>query len=155
MYWVQSITQVITQQHFSAFITRFHKNDMNLQNSFITMQIRKVKRSTFHSSNIKKTACHPFNLASFHGTLFGFYWLFHNFQFFWISKYFDLSITEETWLVEMRIWYIKIGIVLVLHFNPWVEDSAGGVLVPEGLYNPVAKYFGTCFKLRIELLSKI
>jgi hypothetical protein len=24
-------------------------------------------------------------------------------------------ITEETWLVEMRIWCIKIGIVLVLH----------------------------------------
>jgi hypothetical protein len=26
-----------------------------------------------------------------------------------------LSTTEETWLVEMRIWCIKIGIVLVLH----------------------------------------
>jgi hypothetical protein len=39
--------------------------------------------------------------------------------------------------------------VLVLHFNPWVEASAGGLLVPEGLYSPVAKYFGTCFKIRI------
>jgi hypothetical protein len=28
---------------------------------------------------------------------------------------------------EMRIWCIKIGIVLVLHFNPWVEASAGGL----------------------------
>jgi hypothetical protein len=42
-----------------------------------------------------------------------------------------------------------IGNVLVLHFNPWVEASAGGLLVPEGLYSPVAKYFGTCFKIRI------
>jgi hypothetical protein len=29
--------------------------------------------------------------------------------------------------VEMRIWCIKISIVLVLHFNPWVEASAGGL----------------------------
>jgi hypothetical protein len=39
----------------------------------------------------------------------------------------------------MRIWCIKIGNVLDLHFNPWVEASAGGLLVPEGLYSPVAK----------------
>jgi hypothetical protein len=45
--------------------------------------------------------------------------------------------------------YIKIGIVLVLHFNPWVEASAGGLLVPEGLFSPVAKYFGTSLKIRI------
>jgi hypothetical protein len=50
---------------------------------------------------------------------------------------FGLSITEETLLVENRIWCIKIGIVLVLHFNPWVESSAGGQKVPEDLYNPV------------------
>ena len=50
-----------------------------------------------------------------------------------------LNITEEAWVVEMRIWCIKIGNVLVLHFNPWVEASAGGLLVPEGLYSPVAK----------------
>ena len=49
----------------------------------------------------------------------------------------------------MRIWCIKIGIVLVLHFNPWVEASAGGLLVPEGLYSPVAKHFGVWFKIRI------
>jgi hypothetical protein len=29
--------------------------------------------------------------------------------FVWISKFFDLSVTEETGLVEMRIWCIKIG----------------------------------------------
>jgi hypothetical protein len=34
----------------------------------------------------------------------------------------------------MHIWCIKIGNVLVLHFNPCVEASAGGPLVPEGLY---------------------
>jgi hypothetical protein len=43
----------------------------------------------------------------------------------------------------MSIWWMKIGIVLVLHFNPWVKASAGGLLVPEGLFSPVAKYFGT------------
>jgi hypothetical protein len=26
--------------------------------------------------------------------------------------------------------------VFALHFNPWVEASAGGLLVPEGLYKP-------------------
>jgi hypothetical protein len=51
----------------------------------------------------------------------------------------------------MRIWCIKISNVLVLHFNPWVEDSAGGLLVPEGLYSPVVKYFGTCLKYEYEL----
>jgi hypothetical protein len=30
---------------------------------------------------------------------------------------FGLSTTEETWLVEMRIWCFKIGIVFVLHFR--------------------------------------
>jgi hypothetical protein len=68
-----------------------------------------------------------------------------------ISNFLDLSITEETWVVEMRICCIKIGNVLVFIFNPWVEASAGGLLVPEGLYSPVAKYFGTCFKYEYEL----
>jgi hypothetical protein len=44
---------------------------------------------------------------------------------------------------------IKIVNVLVLHFNTFVEASAGGLLVPKSLYSPVAKYFGTCFKMRI------
>jgi hypothetical protein len=40
---------------------------------------------------------------------------------FRISNFCGLSTTEETWLIEIRIWCIKIDIVLVLHFNPWVE----------------------------------
>jgi hypothetical protein len=43
----------------------------------------------------------------------------------------------------MRIWCIKIGNVLVLHFNASVEASAGELHVPEGLYSPVAKFFDT------------
>jgi hypothetical protein len=38
-------------------------------------------------------------------------------QCFQISNFFSLSITEETLLVKMHIWCIKIGIVLVLHAN--------------------------------------
>jgi hypothetical protein len=59
----------------------------------------------------------------------------------------------------MHIWCIKTGIVLVLQFNPWVEASAGGLKVveasddglkvPEGLYSPVANYFGTCLRIKI------
>jgi hypothetical protein len=77
--------------------------------------------------------------------------------FFGISNFFDLSITEETWVVKMRIWCITIDNVVGLHFNPWVEVSAGGLLVPEGLYSTVAKYFGICFQIRIcmELSRKI
>jgi hypothetical protein len=77
--------------------------------------------------------------------------LFQFSQFFpRISKFFDLSITEETWIVEMRIWCIKI----VLHFNLWVEASVGGLLVPEGRYSPLAKYFGICFKIRNWTVKK-
>jgi hypothetical protein len=65
----------------------------------------------------------------------------HNF-IFRISNFFGLSTTEETWVVEMCIWCIKIGIVIVLHFNPWVKASAGGLWVPE------AKYFGAWLKIR-------
>jgi hypothetical protein len=74
---------------------------------------------------------------------------FHN--FFRISNFFGLSITEETLLVEIRIWCIKIGIVLVLHINPWVEASAGGLVSRQGSLQPSSycKYFGTCFKIRI------
>ena len=66
--------------------------------------------------------------------------------FFSTSNFFGPSTTDETSLVEMRIWCIKIGIVLTLHFNPWVEASAGGLLVPEGLYSPVAMYYVTSLK---------
>jgi hypothetical protein len=41
--------------------------------------------------------------------------LFQFSSIFRISNFFDQSITEETWVVEMRIWCIKIGNVLVLH----------------------------------------
>ena len=64
---------------------------------------------------------------------------------------FGLSATGETWLVEMRIWCIKIGIILVLHFNPWIKASAGGLLVPENFYSPVSWYFGTSIKIRIRI----
>jgi hypothetical protein len=49
---------------------------------------------------------------------------------------------EHPWgdfISRMRTLCIKIGNVLVLHFNPWVE----------GLYSPVDKYFGTCLIIRI------
>jgi hypothetical protein len=48
---------------------------------------------------------------------------------FRIFKFFGLhmSITEETYFVEMRIWCIKLGIVEDLHLNPLVEASAGGL----------------------------
>jgi hypothetical protein len=46
---------------------------------------------------------------------------------FWISNFFGMSITEETLFVKMCICWIKIGIVLVLHFNPLVEASADGL----------------------------
>jgi hypothetical protein len=46
-----------------------------------------------------------------------FFRLFDNFQVFCFGfpTFFGLSITEETLLVEMRIWCIKSGIRLVLH----------------------------------------
>jgi hypothetical protein len=67
-------------------------------------------------------------LGSSFTRLFYSYTFFSDFQLFW------LSITEETWLVEMSIWCIKIGIVLVLHLintngqicnifpcSPWIK----------------------------------
>ena len=44
------------------------------------------------------------------------------------------------------IWCIKIGTVYDLYYDPWVEASAGGLLVPEGLYSPVAMYYVTSLK---------
>jgi hypothetical protein len=46
-------------------------------------------------------------------------------ELYWLIS--RIHTTEETLVVEMRIWCIKIGIVFVLHFNPWVEASAGGL----------------------------
>jgi hypothetical protein len=42
-----------------------------------------------------------------------------SFPLFWISNFFDPGIIEETWLVEMHIWCIKIGNVLVLYIEEW------------------------------------
>jgi hypothetical protein len=58
----------------------------------------------------------------------------------------DLSTTEETLLVEMRSCCIKICIVLVLQFYPWITSSPSGLQISEGLYSSVAKYFCTCLK---------
>jgi hypothetical protein len=50
--------------------------------------------------------------------------LFQFSHFFRISNFFDMSINEEIWVVEMRIWCIKIVTVLVLH-----------AIVAQSLYN--------------------
>jgi hypothetical protein len=55
----------------------------------------------------------------------------------------------------MHTWYMKFGIVLILHFNPWVEASVGRLQVPEGFYSVVDKYFGTCLKIRIWIKMPI
>jgi hypothetical protein len=61
--------------------------------------------------------------------------------FFRISNFFGLSTTEETKVVEMCIWCIKIGIVLVLHDNeylslPTVQNQHGSedITVEENSY---------------------
>jgi hypothetical protein len=41
-----------------------------------------------------------------------------------ISNFFGLSTTEETLVFEMRIWCIKIGIVLILHFQ-YIDAGQG------------------------------
>ena len=46
----------------------------------------------------------------------GFFWRLQ-FTFFRLSNFFGLSTIDETSLVEMRIWCIKIGIVLTLNFE--------------------------------------
>jgi hypothetical protein len=90
-------------------------------------------------------------LAQFHGTLIGFYTTALSVftSFFQISIFFNLNINDEGWVVEVRICCIKIVNILVLHFDPWIEAFSDGLLVPEGLFSPVPKYFGTCFKIRI------
>jgi hypothetical protein len=51
--------------------------------------------------------------------------LIHFSQLFSDFQIFGLSTTEETWVVVMHIYSINIDIVLVLHFNSWVEAFAG------------------------------
>jgi hypothetical protein len=59
--------------------------------------------------------------------------LFYRFTIFWISNFFGLSLTEETLLVEMRIWCIKIGIVLVWHINVPADDGHSSIQVTNDL----------------------
>jgi hypothetical protein len=65
------------------------------------------------------------DLVQFYGTLFWFSsdgsLSFHFFSR--ISNFFDLSLTEETWVFEMRIWCIKIGNVLVLRFKEYWKSK--------------------------------
>jgi hypothetical protein len=49
------------------------------------------------------------------GTVFDYFGYFKVFIIFRISNFFGLNITEDTLVVEMRIWFIKIGAVIVLH----------------------------------------
>jgi hypothetical protein len=53
------------------------------------------------------------------------------------------NINEETWIVEMHIWCIETGMVLVLHFYHWVEASASGLFL---------RVF-TCQKLSFSVLT--
>jgi hypothetical protein len=57
-------------------------------------------------------------LAQFHGTSSGVFFSLGPFIvftiFFRLSNFLDLSITDDTLIVEMRIWCIKIGIVIVI-----------------------------------------
>jgi hypothetical protein len=47
-----------------------------------------------------------------------------------ISNFFGLSITEEPLLVEMRIWCIKIGIILVLDCKRIIFDGYNDLQLP-------------------------
>ena len=62
----------------------------------------------------------------------------HFSQFFFRLPTFSVQVplTRLRSLVEMRIWCIKTGIVLTLHFNPLVEASAGGLVSPRGSLQP-------------------
>jgi hypothetical protein len=50
--------------------------------------------------------------------------------FFRISNSFGPSTTEETLAVEMRIWCIKIGIVLVLHIHTFLNKVSPIYTIP-------------------------
>jgi hypothetical protein len=53
-----------------------------------------------------------------------FFGSFTVFTIFRIYNFFGLSSTDETWLVEMHIWCIEIGIVLVLYSFLFFLDNA-------------------------------
>jgi hypothetical protein len=87
---------------------------------------------------------------NFMANYMGFFRLLYSFQIFFphFQRFVGRSTIEQTYIVKIRIWCIKIGIVLVLHFSPRVEASTGRLQVPDGLYSPVTKCFSTCLKMR-------
>jgi hypothetical protein len=67
-------------------------------------------------------------MAQYLGGVFFFSALVQFSQFFFrISNFFGLSTTEKTLVVEMRIWCIIIGIVLVLHFDTLILTTVHNV----------------------------
>jgi hypothetical protein len=66
-------------------------------------------------------------LAQFHGTTFGIFGFFFTPFFFRLPTFSGPSTTDETLLVEMRIWCIKIGIVLALHICTLGRDLSFGI----------------------------
>jgi hypothetical protein len=71
-----------------------------------------VRKSKFHKFISKRSI-----ISLMHSSILRRIWLnfMAQYLFFRISNFFGLSTTDETALVEMRIWCIKIDIVLLLH----------------------------------------
>jgi hypothetical protein len=70
--------------------------------------------NTLRSNFFKvETQCSVNDMAQFHGTVFGIFGSFPLFSDFQLFS--GLSTTDETLVVEMRIWCIKIGNVFALH----------------------------------------
>jgi hypothetical protein len=61
-----------------------------------------------HSSTLRRIWLNLMPLFSFFGS-------FTDFNIFWISNFLGLKSQKRLFLVEMRMWCIKVGIVLVLH----------------------------------------
>jgi uncharacterized MAPEG superfamily protein len=74
-----------------------------------------------HSSILRRIW---FNFVAY---LFVFFRLIYSFRnVFRISGFFGLGVAEETWVVEVHIWCIKIGIVLVLHIKNYSNIQLEG-----------------------------
>jgi hypothetical protein len=71
-----------------------------------------IRLSLRHSSILRRIWFNFTPLFGFHPTALSIFRFF-----FRISNLLVLNITEETWVVEMRIWCIKIGSVLDLHYK--------------------------------------
>jgi hypothetical protein len=97
------------------------------------------------------------DLAQFHGTLFGFHptalSVFTS-SFFRISNFFDLSITEQTWVVEMHIWCIKIVNVLISHLMYDLSSSRCDKL-HQGMFAPLGPgIFGFCICIHMYICMR-